>query len=168
QIRKFVWHDLADNYIEIVKHRLYKSEIYGEESRRGAQYTLHEVINVLIRLLSPFTPHICDELWTNLFGNGYASISEWPRVNEEFIDKNAEEIGNLLIEIVVEIRRYKTENKLPLGSELKRVDLYINSNLRSKVERIREDLIGAGRIKELNIIPRDMEGVKLEITENLS
>ena len=166
QIRNFVWHELADNYLEMVKHRLYKPEIYGVKSRTAAQYTLRKIMSALIRLLSPFTPHACDELWENLFKRGYASASEWPNMDEEVIDSEAEEVGELLREIIAEIRKYKTENRLHLGYELNEVDIRINPELWDKIERVEEDIRGTGRIKNLRITTDDdIEEFKLEIIQ---
>ena len=164
QIRNFVWHELADNYLEMIKHRLYKPEIYGVKSRTAAQYTLREIMSTLIRLLSPFTPHVCDELWENLFKEGYASTSEWPNTDEEMIDSEAEEAGELLKEIIAEIRKYKTENKLHLGYELNEVNIKINPELWDKIERVEEDIGGTGRIKNLKITDdKKTESFELEI-----
>jgi len=43
EIRNFTWHIFCDKYIEAVKDRLYKPELYGEEIRNGVQFTLYKV-----------------------------------------------------------------------------------------------------------------------------
>jgi len=39
---EFFWKDFCDNYLELIKNRLYKPELYdnGEELKASAQYTL--------------------------------------------------------------------------------------------------------------------------------
>ncbi len=161
QVRSFLWHDLADNYLEMIKHRLYKPGIYGAESRRAAQYTLKLTLQTVLKLLSPFTPHICDEIWLNVFGDGYVSVSNWPEVDSELVSKESEEAGAALVEIIGEIRRYKSDMGLSLGSELERVKLVVSPKLRDKIEAVREDIAGTGRIRNLELSVSDVEGFEL-------
>jgi len=161
QIRGFVWHDLADNYLEMVKHRLYKPEIYGEESKRAAQYTLDLILRTILKLLSPFTPHICDEIWSNIFKDGYVTVADWPEVDKKLISKDSEETGKILVEIIGEIRRYKSDRKMPLGSEIERVKILVSPELKGKLERIKEDIIGTGKIKNLELSVSNVDRFKI-------
>ncbi|MBI2575355.1 leucine--tRNA ligase [Candidatus Woesearchaeota archaeon] len=44
----------------------------------------------LLVMLSPFVPHICEELWEKTGGKGFVSLQDWPVADEKLIDKNAE------------------------------------------------------------------------------
>ncbi len=61
-IRDFTWNEFCDWYLEMVKPRL-KAE--GDE-KALAQRVLVGVLDGLVRLLQPFTPFICEELWQKL------------------------------------------------------------------------------------------------------
>jgi len=159
QVRSFVWHDLADNYLEMVKHRLYKPEIYGEDSKRAAQHTLNFALKTILGLLAPFTPHICDEIWESLLRDGCATNSEWPKFRQDLINENAEEVGRILVDIVARIRKHKSDNNLSLGSELQKVRILATPELMSKIERVKEDISGTGKIKNLEIA----EGKELKL-----
>ncbi len=39
-------------------------------------------LGIFVRLLSPFAPHICEEIWEALGNKGFASVSEWPKYDE--------------------------------------------------------------------------------------
>ena len=158
QIRTFVWHDLADQYIEMVKHRLYKPEIYGTESRKAAQYTIHKTLKSLLLLLSPFTPHICDEIWTQLYKEDLATTYKWPASESNLKNPEVEEIGKIACDIIGEIRKYKSENNIPLGKELDYVRISVNKEFVKKIESIREDIVGTGKIKVIDIQKADVEG----------
>jgi len=162
-IRSFIWHDLADNYLEMVKHRLYKQEIYGEGARYAAQYTLNRVLETILLLLSPFTPHISEEIWGSLF-EGTCSLSSWPEVDEGLRSEDALVKGELFVGLISEIRRYKSDNKLSLGAELEKVELSVDEDTVSKLKGLMEDLKATGRIKQLKVKSSGkVEGFRLEI-----
>jgi valyl-tRNA synthetase len=62
-VSDFIWTELCDWYIEMVKPRL-----YGEEpaTRRMARLTLTFVLDGVLRLLHPFMPFITEEIWQRL------------------------------------------------------------------------------------------------------
>ncbi len=37
---------------------------------------------ILVRLLCPFAPHICEEIWEKLGGDGLCSVASWPEYDE--------------------------------------------------------------------------------------
>jgi len=58
--------------------------------------TLKEVVDVWIRLLAPFIPHICEELWHLLKKEGFVSVAEWPVYDESKVDVAAEESEDII------------------------------------------------------------------------
>ena len=40
-------------------------------------------LKTLLQLLSPFAPHICDEIWEQKGFEGICSVSQWPQYSEE-------------------------------------------------------------------------------------
>jgi leucyl-tRNA synthetase len=63
--------------------------------RRGGKNQLRKVLDVWVRLMSPFTPHVCEEIWEEMAG-GYASLAEWPRPDSHLVDEGAEIAEDLL------------------------------------------------------------------------
>lgn len=163
KVRSFIWHDLADNYLELVKHRLYKPEIYGNESRRAAQFTLETILSVCLRLLSPFTPHICDEIWSQVIKGGYASSSNWPEVDPAYINEEAEEAGRLLLDAVSWVRKYKSDLGLSLVSELQDVEVIVLPVHLSRLEKVREDFMGACKIKNLRFSVSEEDELRIVV-----
>ncbi|AEH60586.1 valyl-tRNA synthetase [Methanosalsum zhilinae DSM 4017] len=119
-IRGFTWEMVADNYIELVKSRLYGND---SEEKKAAQYTLHMVLNTLVRLLSPFVPFIAEEMYSRL-SSGSVHLSTWPGVERKYIDENIEIQGELIKDIVASIRRYKSESGMALNAPLKKIEIY--------------------------------------------
>ena len=76
----------------------------------------------LFRVLAPFMPHVCDELNAGIFGGSSVNArGSWPKIAEHFYDeKNAKEGANA-VELIAEVRKFKSENGLSLKTELDNV-----------------------------------------------
>jgi len=126
EIEVFFWRDLADNYLEMCKQRLYDLENPGREA---ARFSLYQALLIAIKLFAPFLPYITEELYRGLFAydDGKASIhlSSWPIPNSDYEDAAALALGERLKGIAIAVRRYKSENNLSLGSELSQLQLQI-------------------------------------------
>ena len=70
EVERFFWSDFADNYLELVKFRLYGSEAPDDDgsARANAQYVLYHTLKSVIGMLAPFMPHITDEIYLRGFG----------------------------------------------------------------------------------------------------
>ncbi len=124
----FFWRELADNYLEMAKLRLYGQL---EEHQPGAIYSLSRSMLTVLKLLAPFLPFVTEEIYQLHFAEaeGQLSIhqSAWPTPETVLIDDQAEETGAILIEIARAVRRFKTEAKMPLGSELARLLILVEA-----------------------------------------
>jgi valyl-tRNA synthetase len=116
-IREFAWGTLADDYIEIVKGRLYADE----SSRASACSALRTTTDVLCRLLAPFIPHFAEECYHYLAGRSVHKEA-WP--DFQYIDDAARRHGDLLVKTVAELRRYKHDRGLALNAPLGHVTIY--------------------------------------------
>ena len=48
---------------------------------------------IFIKLLCPFAPHLCEEIWENIGGEGLLSLSQWPEYEESKTVEDSIEIG---------------------------------------------------------------------------
>ncbi|MDO8874152.1 MAG: valine--tRNA ligase [Methanoregula sp.] len=117
-IREFAWEVLADNYIELVKGRLYKDD----NSRKGACLALHTAFDALCRLLAPFTPYFAEECYSHLSPG--KSVHKQPWVAFTYDDDAARIEGDLLVQVVAEVRKYKHDTGLALNAPLGKVTIY--------------------------------------------
>ncbi|MFB6219215.1 MAG: valine--tRNA ligase [Halobacteriaceae archaeon] len=121
RLREFVWEDLADDYVELVKGRLYNGRP-GE--RDAARHALYTALTAVLRMLSPFVPYVTEEIYSHLPGvEGSVHRSEWPAVGVH--DEAAEARGTVIADVAGELRAWKSENGLPLNAELDRVEVYV-------------------------------------------
>ena len=153
----FVWHEVADDYIEMIKYRLYGDD---EESKLKAKAALYELLYNTMLLLAPFVPHITEELYQNLFRERIKAKSvhllDWPKYDEAKIDEEAEKLGELAREIVGVMRRYKNGHGLALNAKLKHVAIYATDSY-DKLKAIKRDIAGTMNIERLEIIKGEPE-----------
>jgi len=120
-IRSFAWEVLADNYIELVKSRLYGPD--GPE-KRAAQDTIFKALEALTALLAPFTPFIAEEIRRNLSGES-VHAAFWP----EPLGLEAQPQGLLIKEVASAVRRYKSDRGMALNAPLAGIEVYCDLDL---------------------------------------
>ncbi|MCI0503562.1 valine--tRNA ligase [Candidatus Micrarchaeota archaeon] len=122
KIQRFFWQDVCDNYIEYVKYRIYEGEDLA------ARYTLRKVMYDSIRLMAPFTPHIAEEIYREVFcAKESVQKAGWPDAGNEYAGDAAKVA--VLNEIVSQLRQHKSRNKLPQNAELAKVRLSLQDGL---------------------------------------
>ncbi|NLI62371.1 MAG: valine--tRNA ligase [Methanosarcinaceae archaeon] len=121
-IRSFSWDILADNYLELVKSRIYGE---NEDDANAAKYTLFRALDALCKMLAPFTPFIAEEMYSGLYENGESIHTQmWPTVDESYESEGIKESGEYIKDITSEIRKYKSENKIALNAPLQKIEIY--------------------------------------------
>ncbi len=161
-IQSFVWHDFCDEYIEAVKYRLYGDQ--SEQDKDVAKYTLQRVILTSLKLLAPFTPHFTEEIYSYMEDTSIHGTT-WPEVEEGLIDEMAEETGKTGVELIGEIRRYKSAHKMSLNTPLKTLNIYTSDRkLKDQIDKLSADIEGTMRIHELNLMTGKPD-IKDKVTE---
>ncbi|MGB9623031.1 MAG: class I tRNA ligase family protein, partial [Candidatus Bathyarchaeia archaeon] len=74
-----------------------------ESRRRVIDGLLRRVLNVQVRMLAPFTPHICEELWEAMGGEGSVSFAEWPKVDDKLIRLDVEEMESTVKLVLADV-----------------------------------------------------------------
>ena len=153
EIETFFWGDLADNYLEMAKGRLYNED---SQAHAGARATLFQVLQTVTKLFAPFLPYITETIYQGLFAEleGQPSVhqSRWPVADESLIDAAAEEAGAALIEIATVVRRYKSKQSLALNTELERLQLATEEPaLATALQDAAADLVSITRARRVDI-----------------
>jgi valyl-tRNA synthetase len=159
---RFFWGTLCDNYLELVKARLYDGSA-GE--REAAQTTLAESLLTVLKLLAPILPHVSEAIYQALFANieGLPSIhvSPWPQVDETLIDAEAERAGEALIGIAATARRLKTDRKLGMGTPLARLQVTTtDEQLLAMLAECALDLRSVTRAREITFAATPTHGAE--------
>ncbi len=126
EIEYFLWHELADHYIEMAKAYIFK-----RKDCDSVHYTLYTIGLGMLQLFSPFFPHITEELYQYMFKKtmGYESIhiSEWPGPIPS--DSEAVSAGECVKNYIATVRRYKSEHGLPLNAALPSTATYADAEI---------------------------------------
>ena len=173
ETRNFTWHVFCDCYIEAVKDRLYRPELYGEEKKRVAQHTLYTVLYRILQLLAPVTPHITEEIYQTMYADdkGYKSlhVSLWPAPDERRIDEEAEEHGDLIAALITEVRREKAERRMSLNTQIKKLTIYAGGKDTAEIiMEGRQDISGTCKVANIEIAPEKGEGREIKPYDNVS
>lgn len=127
EVEKFFW-SFCDDYIEIIKDRVYKPEIYGERLRQSGLYAAYEVLLGLLKCFAIYIPHITEEIYQNYYKQFVKEKSihnsQMDKIAIDIHDREQQEIlkqGNIVLEIIYQLRRFKSEKNLSLKTELKNV-----------------------------------------------
>lgn len=68
------------------------------KNRSTVKYTLEAAI----RMMAPFAPHLCEELWERFGNQGLVSTATWPEVNGSMINETAEVMEDYLRGLVAD------------------------------------------------------------------
>lgn len=113
---EFLWNELCDWYIELVKPRLYGKQ--GEESRYVAQYVLWYVLKGTLELLHPYMPFITEEIWQNLPHDGDTiMLTSWP-APEGLSSPVREKTMETIMSVITAIRTMRSEKNVPPGRKI--------------------------------------------------
>ncbi|HTO89215.1 MAG TPA: valine--tRNA ligase [Thermoanaerobaculia bacterium] len=108
-IYSFLWHELCDGYIEMVKPRL-SGPGASTESREAARQTLYRCLADSLALLHPFMPFVTEEIWEKVTGQvGTLIVTAFPRQRPEWSDPGAERSVEALRALVTRVRNYRGE-----------------------------------------------------------
>ena len=140
---EFFWRDFCDNYLELIKNRLYKPELYinGEELKVSAQYALSQCFWTILRLIAPIIPHVTEELYQDIFKSQYG-LNSIHQATIPAIQSIKSIILDDIITIISDVRWYKTSHKLSLWSELQKIVISWPQSLLDSIQPYEIDILG--------------------------
>ena len=136
---------------------------------------LRQALDIKVRMLAPFAPYICEELWQKLGGEGFVCFAQWPKYDESKIDLPAlasVELIDTLLEDTQNIIR-------ATGIKPKKVLYYTAATWKKRAYlKALEQKVGAGLnlkglIKEVmqsepNIDPKKVADFAKKVVEDLT
>jgi len=138
-IYEFVWNEYCDWYLEFSKPVLTGNA--SETLQRGTRRTLVRVLETILRLLHPIMPFITEELWQKvapLAGKDGLTImlQSYPQFDETKVDLNAEIEINWVKEVILGIRRIRSEMNI---SPAKQLSVLVQNGSESDLQKLQNN-----------------------------
>ncbi|MEM2133441.1 MAG: valine--tRNA ligase [Candidatus Jordarchaeaceae archaeon] len=86
EIYNYVWNIFASHIIEMVKTRAYnRNQDFTEIEQRNAEWTLHQCLKTILKLLAPITPFVTDYIWRSIYSKESIHIQKFPEADPRLI-----------------------------------------------------------------------------------
>ena len=171
-VEEFFWHYFCDNYLEICKVRSYglsaqilenielnadqKNDIIAKQLSSLA--TLFLCLKNILKLFAPIIPHICEEIYSKIFAEEFnKNISIHARKNFAQLPKNLQinqkyfEIGDEVLAIIFEVRKFKSEKNLSMKSTIALLQITTKLDL----TRVGADIANVCNAQKIEFISSD-------------
>ena len=130
-VEYFLWHELADHYIEMIK-----TSIYGNKNVESIKYILYTLGLGTLKLFAVFFPHITEDIYTDFYKKfeaaGSIHISDWPE--PILVDKEKELEGESVKNYISQVRSWKSEQGIALNAPIESIATYSSSRIISNIK----------------------------------
>jgi valyl-tRNA synthetase len=167
-IEQFFWHDFCDNYLEICKVRSYGIEAQKLEGiklnqeqkqqvitkQQSSILTLKICLENLLKLFAPILPHLCDEIYATIFEQEFLkngsinSRGNWPKIDKNFVNEELIKIGDELLEVIFEVRKFKSEQNISMKNTVSKILI----NCQNDLSKFSEDLENVCNALEIEFV----------------
>ncbi|NLM04632.1 MAG: leucine--tRNA ligase [Clostridiales bacterium] len=138
---RFNFNTAVSAIMELV-NALYKYKEIDKKLINGLLFK--EAIETVIILLSPFAPHITDELWYKIGNKNSVYLQEWPKYDKKAIVRDE-------IEIVVQING-KVRDKLIVSSDISKEEIEKEAMNSDRIK----DLLKDRDVKKVIVVPKKL------------
>jgi valyl-tRNA synthetase len=162
-VHHFLWSDLADWYVEVIKPRLQGTLPGGDVARAVVTSTFE----VALRLLHPVMPFVTEALWQRLPGDsrpgGYGperawrsiSIAPWPGSDRRALDAEALRRFGALQELVGAFRKIRAEYGVAPGLTVRATVTKPGPEIREVLRMERPTVRRLAKVSSLELKDRD-------------
>ena len=166
EIERFFWTDLCDNYLELVKARLYSG------SADGARYALHHALLFVTKMLAPYLPHVTEAVYLGAFadtdGAKSVHVSAWPSSHPTWFANVEQSLasGQAIVEATEAVRRWKSERKVSVAVPIASVTITAPVSLWADLNGAASDLAAVTRASSVVIHQNedpDATGIEVSI-----
>ncbi len=162
---------LSNWHLRRSRARYWKSEF--DDDKRDAYATLYECLTTVIKLASPFTPFLCEEIYQNIVRRAGDSASEsvhlcdFPRADEAVIDRGLSEEMAAVRNAVSLGLRVRTERKLKVRQPLARVEIVLNDpDLQARIAGYADLIAEELNVHEVELKPAEEAHVQYSVKPN--
>jgi len=120
EVHKFASAELSSKYLDVVKDPLYTLKV-NDKTRRAIQSTMYDVLNIIVKLISPVLCFTSEEIWSYMMhdaNNNEPSVllTSMPKVDDKYNDEALvskwDRIYEIRESILVDIEKARAEKKV--------------------------------------------------------
>ncbi len=146
---------LKIGYFDLQRHlRWYMRRCLGDCNKA----ILNELIVTQTKILSPITPHICEEIWEKLGFDGFISMAEYPKADDTKLNLKIEVSEDLLVNTISDIN----EILKVTGIEARKIVLYTPPQWKYDMHHMAVEMSLADELSVNSLMKKGMaqEGIK--------
>jgi valyl-tRNA synthetase len=132
-IERFFWKDFCDNYLEIVKLRVYGKD---DQGLKAAQFTLYYTLLAILKLYAPIIPFVVEEIYQSYFRKFEKKksihLTLLPKLDEKLYFPKIASDFELAIDAIAQIRKYKAKHRLSMKTQIEKVVIKTKNKARIK------------------------------------
>jgi valyl-tRNA synthetase len=151
----FFWADLADTWLELVKHRHWYPDAHPAEAVAAARATGRETLETVLGLWAPILPHITEEIYQRLLRTPDRAesihITPWP----ERVDCAAPPEMPTILAVLDACRAIRSETRQPQNQILDALVIDTDDPTWQLLDRARPTLLAAARTETVQRGPAD-------------
>ncbi|MFQ6053774.1 MAG: leucine--tRNA ligase, partial [Candidatus Bathyarchaeia archaeon] len=132
-----------------------------EQGHRGraVRHVLRTVLDAQVKMLAPFTPHLCEEIWEALGREGFVSLAPWPRADDALIRPDAEELESTVRAILDDVQNIVRVT----GIKPTRIHFYMATGWKWKVYLKALELAAEGALNVGSLIREAFKDEELKV-----
>ncbi|MCC3861984.1 leucine--tRNA ligase [Pseudemcibacter aquimaris] len=113
----------------------------------GDKYALYEAIETIILITAPMMPHLSEEMWTLIGGEGLISDAAWPVARPELMQESS-------VTVVVQVQG-KLRDKLEVAKDMDKTELEALALASEKVQQF----VGDKEIRKIIVVPNKIVNI---------
>ena len=186
RVESFFWW-YCDYYLELVKGRRYDTggsqdgdvRADGDEDEQATasvSRALRRSLSVFQRLLAPFLPFVCEEVWS-WWQEGSVHRASWPDAAElnaalggaRAADGQLEDTAlAVAADVLTQVRKAKSQARRPMRAPVTRVVVHDSAQRVAALELGAEDLRQAGSIETIEMVEAQEFAVNVELAPEIA
>ena len=166
----FIWDNLCDWYIELVKPRLFDTE--NVEAHKVCENVIAYVLSNTLKLLHPFMPFITEEIWQTLPHDGESiMVSNWPKQDDALCFAEDALKMEQIMDAIRAIRNRRAEMNVPPSKKAQLFVVSENDTTRATFEAGKVFLTKLAYASEVEVLasaPADAASMVSAVTNAVS
>ncbi|MFH8080868.1 MAG: isoleucine--tRNA ligase [Candidatus Aenigmatarchaeota archaeon] len=151
-LQDFILNDFSRWYIKLIRDRVWPT--YEGKDKESAFYTLLKVSEILLKMLSPFTPFLAEKYYQEILRDEKSLESihmfSLPKPDKRMIDKELEKLMNIAREIFEATSYVRQKEKIKLRWPLRRLIVTSDcKDVKLTVEKLNDVLKFMCNVKEV-------------------